>query len=617
MTSRTKEQSPAFDRGNLSALFGKAKFGVAEIDPLTGEIDYQNQKFATLLCGAESVLPEVIEQLRSTPRIHRAVRDSDQGVALSVLQFWGHAIDDSPESSFLLFVDSPDHVSEEAEDLRQLNLAVENAMQGISQLDVEGNFVRVKPQYAKMLGYEPNELVGQSWRMTVPVEDQPVALESYLEMLRSGRAEVECLACRKDGSTFFKQLLLVKIVDTEGDHTGHYCFMRDVTEKKDAEISLRDSESRLSAQLAELEAVYRTAPVGLCLIDTNLRFVRINEKLAEMHGRPVEDHIGRELGEILPDMIDLLEPIYRCTLDSGKSVSNLELERVDPSNRGVSHTFLASFFPLRNEKMETIGVSTVVQDITARRQTEQEIRDHHNLIREMDAQLAHVSRLSTMGEMVAGIAHEIHQPLAAIANYASACRRTLGTPNDESEFPLQGWLQQISDQAMRCGNIIRRQREFVRKGEGRREPVDIDLVLQNSVALIACDARSHMIDARPIVPGLHVHADSVELQQVIVNLIRNALDATSRMPEPWVRVMSEQVQDNVLIIVEDNGPGIDVAQHEKLFDAFYSTKRNGIGMGLAISKSIAESHDGTLRADLDCDRGARFILTLPLCRSDK
>lgn len=120
------------------------------------------------------------------------------------------------------------------EELDQLNLAIENAMQGISRLDREGRFIMVKPQYAEMLGYQPDELLGQSWTVTVPEDSQPLAREGYETMLREGRATLECRARRKDGSVFFKQLLLVKTFDARGERDGHYCFMSDVTKRRQA-----------------------------------------------------------------------------------------------------------------------------------------------------------------------------------------------------------------------------------------------------------------------------------------------------------------------------------------------------------------------------------------------
>ena len=132
------------------------------------------------------------------------------------------------------------------EELNQLRLAIENAMQGISRLDREGRFIMVKPQYAEILGYEPVELLGKSWSITVPDDDYEIALAGYRRMLQHGRAELECRAQRKDGSVFFKQLLLVKTFNEHDEHDGHYCFMSDITQRKQAEFKLSEKEAQLA-----------------------------------------------------------------------------------------------------------------------------------------------------------------------------------------------------------------------------------------------------------------------------------------------------------------------------------------------------------------------------------
>ncbi len=870
------------------------------------------------------------------------------------------------------------------QEIREFELAVENAMQGISRLDCEGRFVIVKPEYASMLGYEPDELIGQSWKLTVPVEDLEIALEGYLEMLRSGRAERECRALRKDGSVFYKQLLLVKTFDDQGRHDGHYCFMRDITERKNAELSLLDSRQEIAEQFAEVESLYRTAPVGLCLLDTDMRYVRINERLASLNGYTAQEHIGRHLRDILPEIADLVESVCQRVIQSGEPELDVDIERASRDKPDETRNYLVSYHPLKDSAGAVVAISAVVQDVTARRraaydlmlrqeaiaksvtptafgdeqfcisyvnqafldlfglespdqvlgkpnsvfdaqpisiseineamlkygrwagetssqktdgtpidlvlnaalirddsgkpissivtfwditdrklvqaslreseyslaraqqiarmgnwqfdlatgdlsgsaetyriaglsrqattpsfaqflvehvhpedrtsiiesyregvktgklnpldfrllrlsnnevrhvrvdaemvsddsgrptkiigtlqdvtrqkqvefalrESEEKFRvlterspaiiliaragrivycnptlsattgysmeelqqlsfldivhpEYRNFVTqqqrrlagekvtrryeikivtkygqgrwldlstqlidfegaaavlvtcvdiserksaeeqiwEMDAQLAHVSRLSMMGEMVAGIAHEINQPLSAIANYAAACKNTISATGYPYDVPIEKWLQAIDQQAVRCGDIIRRLRTFVKKEDNERTHVDLNVAVTDSVALISSDLRQEsVINCRLPEVGPVVHATHVQIQQVLVNLLRNACDATKGQSSPEVVVTVHQRDGSACVIVQDNGPGVEQSERHKLFDAFYTTKPSGMGMGLAISKSIMEILDGSLRFEPAIPSGARFLVQLPIHQVDE
>ncbi len=237
---------------------------------------------------------------------------------------------------------------------------------------------------------------------------------------------------------------------------------------------------------------------------------------------------------------------------------------------------------------------------------------------ETQAQLAHVSRLSTMGEMVAGIAHEINQPLAAISNFATASHMAITNLDVESKLPLGDWLKQIGSEAVRCGEIIRQLRTYARKGDQQWEVVDLNFAIDESIALLGSDTRfrAESIQVqrsgqKPVVQG-----SRVQLQQVFVNLLRNACDAIENCGKPSIEIQLSVVGDTVRVAITDNGPGIKDDQRRKLFDPFYTTKDNGMGIGLSISKSIVETHHGSLALDSSANSGARFVIELPLKEDD-
>ena len=245
----------------------------------------------------------------------------------------------------------------------------------------------------------------------------------------------------------------------------------------------------------------------------------------------------------------------------------------------------------------------------ARQRVEEELR-------EQQLKLAHVARLSTVGEMVASVAHEINQPLFAIANFAAAGNRSLQSSGEEGREKALHWLNQIAEQAERTGSIVRRMRDFVRKAETKYVKLDLREVVRQSIELVAFEARHNQvrIDFEPGEPLSSVQADKIQLQQVLVNLLRNGFEAMVDTPAEERRISVRIVEgpDGACVSVVDAGHGISAERVEKLFEAFFTTKDEGMGMGLAICNNIIESHGGRIWATPNADRGATFYFTLPL-----
>jgi two-component system sensor kinase FixL len=234
----------------------------------------------------------------------------------------------------------------------------------------------------------------------------------------------------------------------------------------------------------------------------------------------------------------------------------------------------------------------------------------------LQERLTHFSRLSTMGEMAAGLAHEINQPLSAIATYAQACQRLIRQPDHEIEDVLAA-LEQINAQALRAGEVIRRLRNFVKNREVKREPVDCARLLEDLSTLAETDARLHNIRLRLECeePLPMVYADPIQLQQVILNLVRNAIDAMDEAPEDRREVVltTRMATDGeVEVTVADRGTGLAPEATEHLFNPFFTTKASGTGLGLAISRSIVRAHGGRLWHTPNDDCGVRFHFTLPV-----
>jgi two-component system sensor kinase FixL len=227
----------------------------------------------------------------------------------------------------------------------------------------------------------------------------------------------------------------------------------------------------------------------------------------------------------------------------------------------------------------------------------------------------HVSRLATMGEIASGIAHELNQPLTAIANFAQAGSRLLAAPNPDVE-DVRGALDQITAQALRAGKIIHHLRRVVGTRESRRELTDINELIEETQTLARADARDHNVQVQlqlaPDLPRLML--DRIQVQQVILNLFRNSIDALTAVssgPRQLSICSARSAEGDVTATVADNGPGVAAAMLPTLFMAFSTNKPQGTGLGLAISRTIVEAHRGRLEYQANGPRGALFRLTLP------
>jgi PAS domain S-box-containing protein len=231
------------------------------------------------------------------------------------------------------------------------------------------------------------------------------------------------------------------------------------------------------------------------------------------------------------------------------------------------------------------------------------------------SEIAHLSRLKTLGEMASGIAHELNQPLAAIANYAAACRVSVCAGESPSEM-----LEKIETQAVRAGEIIRRMRNMVRKRGPHWSTVHLREMVMESVALLShelrlsgVEAAVHADDHVPLILG-----DGVQIEQVLINLLRNAIESTAgnATAAPAGKHVSIELKlrdpDTVHVAIIDTGTGISAEAAERIFEPFFSTKPEGLGLGLSISRSIIEGHGGRLWADANATGGATFNFTLPI-----
>jgi len=369
--------------------------------------------------------------------------------------------------------------------------------------------------------------------------------------------------------------------------------VREVAERKRLEEAARESEARYQTIVEALpDMIFRLRRDGI--------FLGFKPAKGVEPYRPPEEFLGKKVTEILPpDLAAIILGQIRDAIE-GKDAAVIQYSL--PYGKEV-HRFESRVIALGRD--EVIGI---VRDVSERERAEEAARRHRD-------ELAHVARLTTMGEIASGLAHELSQPLAAIATSTGASLRMLrklpGLPAEAIEA-----LEQVAAQAERAGGVIRGLRAFMARGEPQRTAEDLNRLVRETIGLDGAELRSRSVEVRlDLAPDLPpVPVDAPQIQQVILNLLRNAIEAMAGSP-PESREISIRTargsDGSVEVAVRDRGMGIDPEVADHLFEPFRTTKPGGMGMGLAISRRIAEAHRGRLWVQPNPDRGVTFRLALP------
>jgi PAS domain S-box-containing protein len=473
-------------------------------------------------------------------------------------------------------------------------------------LDSNGRIALINRKGCEILGYTEAELVGRDWfEHCVPERARDASRRGFADVLlgrRDAMAYVEDTIVTRDGQSKLIAWRTTVVRDERGETVGTLSSGEDVTERRRAETQLLKSESLLRAAqaIANLGNYEMHVPGGATLW---------SDQMFRIVGRdPAEGPVSAgDFADLLvhpDDRERFLREWQRAVGETGKFDLEYRLVRPDGTVRDV-HS-IAQVTP--GPDGETLVVTGTMHDITDRKQSEEETR-------QAQEKLTHVARLSTMGEMATGLAHEINQPLTAIATYAQAGLRMMAAPGGADEEDLNEALKQITNQALRAGEVIKRLRAFVKNRATRTETLDLNRLIEDVQVLAESDARINdvrlTLDLAPAVPP--VSADPVQIQQVLLNLIRNGIDALNEAKDAprEIVVRTRNLPDAVEVAVVDRGPGIPQAVADNLFNPFYTTKATGTGLGLAISRSIIRAHLGKLGHQPTPGGGTTFYFTLP------
>ncbi|NJD25733.1 MAG: PAS domain S-box protein [Betaproteobacteria bacterium] len=371
------------------------------------------------------------------------------------------------------------------------------------------------------------------------------------------------------------------------------------------------AEEALRREHALRTAMEDSLTVGMRARDLEGRIIYVNPAFCRMTGYTSEELVGHgpPMPYWIPEQLDETMALHRAVLAGQAPPDGFDIT----FRRKDGQRFQALIYeaPLIDGDGRHTGWMASVLDVTERRYAEE-------LARQQQEQLQFTSRLVTMGEMASTLAHELNQPLAAIASYNAGCLNLLAS-GQAAPDDLRKALEKLGVQAQRAGRIIRRVHDFVRKSEPKRAPCLLGEIIEDCIGFVEAEARKRRVQLRTILPELPpLLADRLMLEQVLLNLIRNGMEAMTDTPEGHraLRISARRLDDEVTLSIADNGSGIAPEVKDKLFTAFFTTKPDGMGVGLSICRSIVEFHRGRLwtedNAQSPTGSGTIFHLTLPL-----
>ena len=481
-------------------------------------------------------------------------------------------------------------------------LVVETASDAVISIDESSVILFANPATSRIFRYDPTELIGKPLTLLMPEFLRKLHENGFRHYLATGQRHInwqgtELTALRKNGQEFPVEVSFGEL--TRDGHKVFTGFIRDISERKQAEDKVRASERTLR-QLTE------TIPQMLWSAEADGAIDYCNQRVLDYTGLPAEQvHGAGWMKTVHEDDIEKMAQAWTVAVSTGEPFQ-YEFRCLRAAEQAYRWC-ISSALPLRDQKCRIIKWFGTVIDLHDWKEAQQALQM-------TQAELARVSRLTTMGELAASIAHEVNQPLTAVTNNSSACLRLLANRNLEPEV-LRRALEEIVADGTRASAVIARIRAFIKKTPAEKNKLDINEVIQEVLALAGRELLKNRVllecqltKAIPL-----VLADRVQLQQVLLKLIMNGVEAmnavTNRPHLLWVQSRVDESGD-VLVAVRDSGTGLGL-EADRVFTPFFTTKASGMGMGLSISRSLVEGHGGRLWATPNSPHGAVFCFTLP------
>jgi PAS domain S-box-containing protein len=488
---------------------------------------------------------------------------------------------------------------------------------GYLVLDREGGIQKANVEAAHLLRYPVPQLINKKLDDFI----NPIDLSTYrffirnftkqhashvLEIRLKKQADRQaCIECRATSGTADTVLLTIS----------------DITERRQAEEAIICHNETLSEKIrnqllereAKLNSIFNASIEGIVTIDSTGTIVSVNSAIETIFGYTEAELVKGSIDRLLPLLKRKRHPQYlKNKLHTFIAAFIGKIQEVEGMHKDGSILLLD--LSIVQYSIDGVNYFTgIVRDVSLRKLQEQQNKEHLE-------KLAHVTRLGVMGEMASGIAHEVNQPLTAVVNYTQVCLRYINTEQPDLA-KLSEILHKTHQQALKAGQIIHSMREFVKPRKIHRATANINTLIYEAISLLDADLKQNSIklsfELEKNLPLVYI--DGVQIEQVILNLIRNSIDALRDLPPKTPRLLSIQThlneQNYIEIKVKDNGPGLNDVQKEKILTPFYTTKSTGMGMGLSISRSLVEAHEGVLHFNTKQNKGTTFYFTLPVWKN--
>jgi two-component system sensor kinase FixL len=478
-----------------------------------------------------------------------------------------------------------------------LSAAVDSSMDSISTYDLDGTITSWNPAAELATGRKAREMIGKNFFTTLasilPPEKIAEERNNVARVVAGERvAPYEIVRRRDDGGEANVLISISPIKDTAGKIIGVSRIARDITERKVFE-----------RQQALLSSIVESSNDAVFTKTLNGVVTSWNAAAEAMFGYNAKEIAGRSMLVLVPEELLEEERISLERIRNGGTIRHFETLR--RKKDGTIFPVSLTLSPVRDAEGTVTGASATIRDITDRKNYEQRLES-------MREDMIHVARVHELSQVSAGIAHELNQPLAAMLNYSNVARRLVQTGGDLTKLPEVAG--KIGDQAERAAQIIRRMRDFVEKRDPHRTVVDLSLIAEDAIALALIGSKTANIETQVIQAGetMPVLADRVQIQQVLVNLLRNAAEAMANAERRQLTLSIDNGDGRMVVVsVADTGIGLSDDVAGRLFSPFVTTKPDGMGIGLAISKQIIEAHGGTMAVRPNPGGGTVFEFTLP------